>query len=180
MTRAEKAAAIEELKGKFEQTPFFYITDASTLTVEQINSFRRKCFEKDIEMRVVKNTLAIKALETYPEEKGYAPLKDALKGPSAILFTAVANAPAKVLKEFRVGSEKPTLKAAYIDTAVFIGDEQIESLTKLKSKEDLLGEVITLLQSPIKNLLSALNSGEQTIAGLVKALEERGESAPAE
>ena len=177
MTRAEKAEAIDLLKDKFENASFFYITDASTLTVEQITDFRRKCFEKEIEVKVVKNTLAIKALEDAPEEKGYGPLKEALKGPSAILFTSTANLPAKVLKEFRESHERPLLKAAYIDTDVYFGDEQIEVLTKLKSKEDLLGEVITILQSPAKNVISALKSGGSTLSGLLKALEERAGAA---
>ncbi len=105
---------------------------------------------------------------------------ESLKGPTAVLFTEVANSPAKVLKEFRKTAEKPVLKAAYIDTAVYVGDDQIDPLTKLKSKEDLLGEVITLLQSPAKNLISALQSGGATISGLLKALEERGEGEAAE
>lgn len=176
MTRAEKADAIEELKGKFEHTQFFYITDASTLSVEKINMFRKLCFEKDIEMKVVKNTLAIKALETYPEDRGYAPLKDALKGPSAILFTQTANLPAKLLKQFRAENEKPVLKAAYIDSDIYFGDDQIEVLVNLKSKEDLLGEIVTILQSPAKNVISALKSGGQTIAGLIKTLSERSEN----
>jgi large subunit ribosomal protein L10 len=145
------------------------------LTVEQINKFRGLCFEKDIEMKVVKNTLAIKALETFPEDRNYVGLYDSLKGPTAILFTTTANVPAKVIKEFRKGSERPVLKAAYIDTDVFVGDEQLDALANLKSKEDLIGEVITLLQSPVKNVLGALQSGGNTISGLLKALEERGE-----
>ncbi len=173
MTRTEKAAVIEALKEKFNETSFFYVTDTSTLTVGQINDFRRKCFEKDIEVKVVKNTLAIKALEAAPEEKKFSPLYDILKGPSAILFTETANMPAKVLKEFRESNEKPVLKAAYIDSDIYIGDDQIEPLSKLKSKEDLLGELITLLQSPAKNVISALQSGGQTLSGLIKALEER-------
>lgn len=173
MTKAEKGATIEALKEKFESTSFFYITDASTLTVEQVNKFRALCFEKDIEMKVVKNTLAIKALESFPESKNYAAVYDALKGPSAILFTETASTPAKLLKEFRRSAEKPTLKAAYIDTAVYTGDDQIDALTVLKSKEDLIGEVLTILQSPAKNVISALKSGGQTIAGLLKTLEER-------
>ncbi|MEZ5042567.1 MAG: 50S ribosomal protein L10 [Saprospiraceae bacterium] len=177
MTKAEKTATIEVLKEKFSSTEFFYLTDSSTLTVEQINQFRGLCYEKGIEMRVVKNTLARKALESLPEEKGYGELYESLKGPTAILFTEAASSPAKVLKEFRKSSEKPILKAAYIDTAIYVGDDQIDLLTKLKSKEDLLGEVIALLQSPAKNVISALKSGGQTISGLLKALEERGSAA---
>jgi large subunit ribosomal protein L10 len=175
MTRSEKSAAIEVLKEKFDSTSFFYITDSSTLTVEQVNKLRRLCFEKGVEMKVVKNTLAIKALEAAPEEKGYADLYDSLKGPTAILFTQTANVPAKIIKEFREDHEKPVLKAAYIDTSVYVGDDQIEALAKLKSKEELIGEIITLLQSPAKNVVSALKSGGSTIMGLLKALEERGE-----
>lgn len=173
MTRTEKATAIEALKEKFEANAYFYLTDSSTLTVEQVNNFRRLCFEKGIEMKVVKNTLTRKALEAGAEDKNYAGLYEALKGQTAILFTEVANAPAKVLKDFRKENDRPLLKAAYIDTDVFMGDDQIEVLAKLKSKEDLLGEVITLLQSPAKNVISALSSGGQTLSGLLKALEER-------
>ena len=173
MTRAEKAIAIEELKGKFEENSFFYITDSSTLTVGDINDFRQKCFEQDIEVKVVKNTLAIKALKDAPEDKKYEAVMDILKGPSTILFTKTANLPAKVLKEFRETHERPLLKAAYIDTDIYVGDEQIDVLTKLKSKEDLIGDVILLLQSPAKNVISSLKSGGQTLSGLLKALEER-------
>ncbi len=173
MTRADKTATIEELKGKLENSSFFYLTDSSTMTVAQINKLRRLCHEKGVEMRVVKNTLVQKAMESFPEERGYAGIYQALAGPTAIMFTDTANTPARLLKEFRETSERPLLKAAYIDSAVFIGDDQIDTLTKLKSKEELLGEVIGLLQSPMRNLIGALNSGGQTIAGLVKALEER-------
>ncbi len=175
MTRADKATAIAELKEKFSNCDFFYVTDSSTLTVEQVNKLRGLFFEKGIEMKVVKNTLVKKALENEPEEKGYAKIFDALKGPTALLFTDVANAPARVIEEFRKDHERPILKAAYIDTDVFIGDDQIKALASLKSKEELLGEVVTLLQSPAKNLISALKSGGSTISGLLKALEERGE-----
>lgn len=175
MTRAEKTASIEELKQKFEELNFFYITDASTLTVEQINKFRGLCFEKDVEMKVVKNTLVRKALESFPEEKNYAGLYDSLKGPTALLFTKTANAPAKLLKSFREDHDKPVLKAAYIDADVFVGDDEIKALAALKSKEELIGDVITLLQSPVKNVLGSLQSGGNTLSGLLKALEERGE-----
>jgi large subunit ribosomal protein L10 len=125
-------------------------------------------------MQMVKNTLAIKALEQGEEEKGYAAILDAFKGTSAVLFTTVSNAPAKVIQEFRKDNPKPILKAAYIDSAVFMGDEQLEALANLKSKEELIGEIIGLLQSPMSNLMSALNSGRNTIGGLLKALEARG------
>ncbi|MCB0641540.1 MAG: 50S ribosomal protein L10 [Phaeodactylibacter sp.] len=175
MTKAEKTAVIEELKEKFENSPFFYITDSSAMSVEQVNNLRGLLFEKGIEMRVVKNTLARKALEAGGDEKGYAPLFDALKGPTALMFTEVANAPARVIKEFRGDKEKPYIKAAYIDSAVFLGDDQIKTLAELKSKEELLGELIGLLQSPIRNVMGALNSGSNILTGLLKALEERAE-----
>lgn len=173
MTKAEKTALIADLKQKFSESSFFYITDSSTLTVEQVNKLRALCYEKGVEMKVVKNTLAIKALEENAEEKNYTPLFDALKGPTAIMFAETGNVPAKVIKEFRETAERPVLKAAYIDSDVFIGDDQIEALASLKSKEDLIGDIILLLQSPIKNVVGSLQSGGNTIAGLVKALQER-------
>lgn len=164
---------IDELKEKFANNPFFYITDSSALSVEAINKFRRICFEKGIEVKVVKNTLAKKAMEHNAEEKNYVAIYDALHGPTTLLFCETANLPAKVIKEFRKTNEKPVLKAAYIDSGVYIGDDQLDALVALKSKYELIGEVIGLLQSPAKNVISALKSGGNTIAGLVKALEER-------
>jgi len=175
MTRTEKGTQIEELKEKFSNSSFFYLTDSSTLTVEEVSELRGMLYEKGIEMKVVKNTLAKKALEASADEKGYAPLYDALKGPTAVLFTETANSPARVIEEFRKKHEKPTLKAAYIDTDVFFGDDQLKALAALKSKEELVGEIITLLQSPAKTVISALKSGGSTISGLLKALEQRGE-----
>ncbi len=173
MTREQKAAAIADLKEKFENSQYFYITDSSALSVAKVNELRRLCFEKNVQMHVVKNTLAVKALESAPEDRGFEKLYDVLKGPSTILFSEVGNVPAKLIEEFRKKNPKPLLKAAYIDTDVFIGDEQVSVLAKLKSKEDLLGEVITLLQSPAKNVISSLKSGGSTLSGLLKALEER-------
>jgi large subunit ribosomal protein L10 len=175
MTRAEKTAVIEELKSKFESSQFFYVADSSALPVEKINNLRGLFFEKGIEMRVVKNTLVKKALESFGEEKNYAPLYDTLAGPTSIIFSDVANAPARVIKDFRKDNERPLIKSAYIDSSVFVGDDQIDALAKLKSKEELLGEIVTLLQSPIQNLVGALNSGQNKVTGLLKALEERGE-----
>lgn len=173
MTRTEKVAQVEALKEKFSNTDFFYVTDASTLTVEQVNKLRGMLFEKGIEMQVVKNTLARKALEALPEENNYGELFDSLKGPTAIMFTEVANAPARVIKEFRGKEERPILKAAYIDTAIYAGDDQLGALSELKSKEELLGDLLGLLQAPIHNVMGALNSGGNTLSGLLKALEER-------
>ncbi len=173
MNREQKAQAIETLKEKFASSSFFYITDSSALNVGQVNDLRQKCFENDIEMQVVKNTLVKKALEETAADKGYEGLYEVLSGPTALMFSNVANAPAKVIKEFRKSHDKPVIKAAYIDSDIFMGDESLAVLADMKSKEDLLGEVIVLLQSPIKTVIGSLNSGGNTIAGLVKALQER-------
>ena len=176
MTRDEKTAQIEELKNKFDSNPYFYITDASSLTVVQVNKLRGLCFEKNVEIKVVKNTMARKALEALPEEKGFEALYNSLKGPTTVMFAAAANIPAKILKEFRKNHEKPVLKAAYIESSIYEGDDQLDALASLKSKDDLLAEIIVILQSPIKNVLGSLNSGKNTISGLLKALEERAEA----
>ncbi len=176
MTKAEKTATIEVLKEKFENSPFFYITDSSKLNVAQINKLRRICFEKGVEMKVVKNTLVRKALEAAPEDKNYEGLYEALHGPTALMFTDSANVPARVIKEFRGDKlEKPAIKAAYIDTALYIGDDKLEELSKLKSRDELLGDLLGLLGAPASNLLGALGSGGSNIMGILKALEERGE-----
>lgn len=177
MTRNEKSAAIEALKEKFENNEFFYITDASQMSVAKINELRGACFAKGISMQVVKNTLAIKAMEQLPEEANYAAVFDALKGPSALLFSEVANAPAKVIKEFRgKDGERPILKAAYIASSVYSGDDKLETLSTLKSREDLLADVLTLLQSPMQNLLGGLQSGGQNVVNLLKAIEEKAQA----
>lgn len=173
MKKEDKALVIDQLKEKFSESQFFYITDSSELTVEQVNKFRGLCFEKGVEMKVVKNTLVQKALEAVGTDGQYEELYGALKGPTALMFTNTANVPAKLIEEFRKTNEKPLVKAAYIDSSVFLGDESLKGLAALKSKEELIGDVIALLQSPAKNVISALKSGGSTIAGLVKALEER-------
>ncbi|MBX2947070.1 MAG: 50S ribosomal protein L10 [Cyclobacteriaceae bacterium] len=175
MTREEKAQIIEELSHKFADNTHFYITDAGGLTVAQVNAFRRLCFKSGIEYKVYKNTLIRKALEKQ-EGVDYSPLFGTLHGFSGVLFSKEAgNLPARVIKEFRKKLEgKPVLKAASIDSDFFIGEENLNTLSELKSKNELIGDVISLLQSPAKNVLSALLSGKQTVAGLVKALEERG------
>lgn len=175
MTREEKAKIIEELSQKFADNTHFYITDAGGLTVAQVNNFRRLCFKSGVEYKVYKNTLIRKALEKQ-EGVDYSPIFGTLSGFSGVLFSKeVGNLPARVITEFRKKLEgKPVLKAASIDSDFFIGEENLKTLNDLKSKNELIGEVISLLQSPAKNVLSALLSGKQTVAGLVKALEERG------
>lgn len=172
MTKAEKTALIEELREKFTSSNTFYVTDCSTLTVEVINNLRRECFKSGMTLQVVKNTIIRKALEGV-SETAYTELFDALHGPSAILFAEVGNAPARLIKEFRKEKERPIVKAAYVDGAIFLGDDQLDILTKLKSKDEMLGEVIGLLQSPATNVISALKSSGGKIAGLLKTLEER-------
>src|SRR6187402_781299 len=175
MTREEKAKIIDELSDKFANNSHFYITDATGFTVAQVNNFRRLCFKSGVEYRVYKNTMIQKALEKQ-EGKDFSPLFKALHGFSGVIFSKEAgNTPAKVIQEFRKKLEgKPKLKGASISSDLFIGDENLKMLAELKSKNELIGEVISLLQSPAKNVISALQSGKNTVAGLVKALEERG------
>jgi large subunit ribosomal protein L10 len=175
MTREEKTTVISELKEKFENNPYFYFTDSSTLTVDQVNKLRSMCYEKGVEMKVIKNTLAKKALLDNAEEKGFTPLLDVLKGPTTVMFADTANVPAKLIKEFRKTFDRPVLKAAYIDAGVYVGDDQVDALAALKSKDELVGDIILLLQSPMKNVVGSLLSGGNTIAGLLKALEERAQ-----
>jgi large subunit ribosomal protein L10 len=174
MTREEKVKIIEELKGKFAENAHFYITDASGLTVAQVNAFRRLCFKSGIEYRVYKNTLIRKALEAQ-QGTDFSPVFNVLHGFSGVMFSKEAgNVPAKVLKEYYKKLEgKPAFKAASIDSDLFIGAENLTMLSELKSKNELIGDVIALLQSPAKNVISALQSGKHTVAGLVKSLEER-------
>ncbi|WP_207427747.1 50S ribosomal protein L10 [Pedobacter sp. SYSU D00535] len=172
MNREEKHEIVQALTEQIKEYGNFYITDTSNLTVAKINAIRRKFFENGVTIQVAKNTLIRKAMEAAGVDS--SELGEALKGSSTILFSTVANAPAKLIKELRKGNDKPLLKGAYIDTAVFVGDNQLDALASLKSKEELVGEIIGLLQSPAKNVLSALQSGGTTIAGLVKTLQERG------
>lgn len=174
MTREEKTAAIAELHEELTGTSFFYLADSSTLSVAKVNKLRRLCFEQGIKMKVAKNTLIQKALEQEPESKGYSSLYEALHGPTTILISSNPKAPALLIEEFRKTEERPLLKAAYIDSAVFLGDEQLKTLTKLKSKEEMVGEIIGLLQSPARRLASQITASGSKIAGIVKALEERG------
>src|SRR5471030_417797 len=173
MTKEEKHDLVLALTEQMKEYGNFYITDTSDLTVEKVNNIRRKCFESDITIRVAKNSLIKKAMEATGGD--YTEMYDVLKGSSSILFSKSATAPAKLIKQLRKsGSEKPIIKAAYIDSAIFIGDNQLDTLINLKSKEQLVGEIIGLLQSPAKNVISALQSGGNILAGVVKTLQERG------
>ena len=173
MTREEKGKIIDELTEKFSANTHFYITDAGGFTVAQINAFRRICFQTGVEYGVYKNTLIQKALEK--NGATYEPIYKELTGFSGVIFSKESgNAPAKAIKEFRKKLEgKPVLKAASIDSDIFIGDENLNMLSELKSKNELIGDVIALLQSPAKNVVSALLSGKNKLAGIVKTLEER-------
>ena len=171
MTKTEKQATIDTLTKKFSDANFFYFTDTSGLTVEKINQLRRICFEKGINLQVAKNTLIKKALVA--GGKFSDDLDPVLHGPTAIMFTETGNVPAKVIKQFRAGGDKPALKAAYIDSAIYVGENQLEALINVKSKDELVGDIIGLLQSPAKNVISALKSSGGKLAGIVKTLQER-------
>ena len=170
MTKTEKQATIDTLTKKFSDANFFYFTDTSGLTVEKINQLRRICFDKGINLQVAKNTLIKKALVA--GGKFSDDLDPVLHGPTAIMFTETGNVPAKVIKQFRAGGDKPALKAAYIDSAIYVGENQLEALINVKSKDELVGDIIGLLQSPAKNVISALKSSGGKLAGIVKTLQE--------
>jgi large subunit ribosomal protein L10 len=172
MTKEQKAKYIDELAAELSQAGVFYLADTSELTVETINQLRRRCFQSNIRLKVVKNTLLQKAMESI-DGKDYSELVGVLSGPTSIMFAEVGNLPARIIKDFRKKSDKPLLKGAFIDEAIFIGDSQLDALVSLKSKEELLGEIVGLLQSPAKNVISALKGQGGKIAGILKTLEER-------
>ncbi|WP_276497748.1 50S ribosomal protein L10 [Pontibacter litorisediminis] len=173
MTREEKEIIVKDLSEKLANTNYFYITDASTMSVASINAFRRMAFDRGIEYKVYKNTLIKKALDTL--EADTSALEDVLKGASGILFSKESgNAPAKLIQDFRKkGSTLPLLKGAFIDSGLFIGEEQLKTLAEIKSKDELIGEIIGLLQSPAKNVVSALQSSGGKLAGILKTLSEK-------
>ncbi|RMG28423.1 MAG: 50S ribosomal protein L10 [Bacteroidetes bacterium] len=176
MTKEQKYKLVEELTEVFKEYPNFYIADAGGLTVEKVNKLRRLCHEKEVKLQMVKNTLIRKALEKVDGD--FSEVYEILKQPSSIFFTTAENpsVPAKIIQEFRKSEEKPVLKAAVIDTAVFVGDEQLKALSNMKSKNELIGDIVGLLQSPAKNVISALQSGGGKLAGILKTLSERAES----
>lgn len=171
MRRDEKNAIVNSLAEKLGEYSHFYLTDTAELNAADTSALRRKCFEKDILMVVVKNTLLKRALEK--SDKEFDELFDVLKGSTSIMFTNTGNIPAKLIKEFRIKHEKPLLKAAYVEESFYIGDNELEALVAVKSKDELLGDLIALLQSPMKNVISALQSGGNTIHGVLETLSER-------
>ncbi len=172
MNREEKRQVIESLAAKLNEYPHFYITDIAELNAEQTAALRRQCFEKEVNLMVVKNTLFEKALEA--TDKANEQLTGVLSGATSIMFSSVNKAPAQVIKEFRNPQGKPVLKAAFVEDCVYVGDQNLDMLVAIKSREELIGDIIGLLQSPAKNVISALTGAAgQKVAGIVKALEER-------
>jgi large subunit ribosomal protein L10 len=171
MKREEKNQIISDLAQKISESNHFYLADISELNAEDTSILRRKCFEKDIKLIVVKNTLLKKAFEQIDGD--FQELYGVLENATSIMFSATGNLPAKLIKEFRKKHEKPVLKAAFVEESVYVGDNQLEALANIKSKEELIGDIIMLLQSPAKNVLSALQSGENKLAGIIKTLSEK-------
>lgn len=172
MTKQEKNQQIEDLAVTLTATDVIYLADTSELSAEATSDLRRSCFKQNVKMTVVKNTLLKKALERV-EGKDFSEMYEVLAGPTALMTSDTGNVPAKLIKEFRKTHERPVLKAAYVEEMCFVGDDQLSALSEIKSREELIGDVIALLQSPIKNVVGALQSGGHTVSGLVKTLSER-------
>ena len=172
MTREEKSQVIEDLTGRLTENRVIYLADISGLNASDTSNLRRACFKAGVKLAVVKNTLLAKAMES--SDKDFGELPTVLKGNTSMMFSEASNAPAKVIKEFRKGKqEKPILKGAYIEESIYVGDDQLDNLVNIKSKEELIGEIIGLLQSPAKNVISALQSGGGKIHGILQTLSER-------
>ena len=171
MTREEKSQVIEELTAQLADNTNIYLTDISGLDAATTSRLRRACFKSNIKLAVVKNTLLEKAMEA--SDKDFGDLPSTLKGNTSVMYSETGNGPAKVIKEFRKKSEKPLLKGAFIEESIYIGDDLLDALVDIKSREELIGEIVGLLQSPAKNVISALKSSGGTIAGIVKTLSER-------
>ena len=171
MTKQEKIQEIEDLTTEISAVKNLYLTDIAGLDAVQTTALRRACFNANIKLSVVKNTLLAKAMDA--SEKDFGELQSVLKGNTSLMFSEAGNSPAKLIKDFRKKSDKPLLKGAYIEESIYIGDDQIDFLESIKSKEELIGEVITILQSPAKNVILALQSGGSNISGILKTLSER-------
>jgi large subunit ribosomal protein L10 len=171
MTRQEKANVIEDLTAQLAENATIYLADISGLDASTTSALRRACFKANIKLSVVKNTLLAKAMEASDKEFGELP--EVLKGNTSLMFAETGNAPAKLIKNFRKKSDKPLLKGAFVEEAIFIGDDKLESLVNIKSKEEVIGDIIALLQSPAKNVISGLKSGGGKLAGILKTLSEK-------
>jgi large subunit ribosomal protein L10 len=172
MDIAKKREIVESIIRRIQDNGHFYVTDIESLNAVDTSILRRKCAENDVEIVVVKNTLLKKALEQTGGE--FDEIYPVLKGNTSVLFCKTANVPAKLIKDIRKsGKNKPLLKAAFAQESIYIGDEQLEALVTIKSREELLGDLIALLQSPMKQLIGSLQSGQNTIAGIVKTLSEK-------
>lgn len=171
MTREEKSRVIEDLTAQLTDNTTIYLADISGLNALNTSNLRRACFKANVKLAVVKNTLLAKAMES--SDKDFGDLPSVLKGNTSIMFSDTGNAPAKVIKEFRRKSDKPLLKGAFIEEAIFLGDDKLDALVNIKSKEEVIGDIIGLLQSPAKNVISALKSGGGKIAGILKTLSEK-------
>ena len=177
MTREEKSKAITDITDVLSQNETIYLTDISGLNSIETSNLRRLCFKSGVKLEVMKNTLLEKAMTA--SDKEFGDLLDTLKGNTSVMVADVGNAPAKVIKDFRKKSDKPILKGAIIESDIYLGDDQLELLANIKSKEEIIGEIILLLQSPAKNVISALKSSGNKLSGIIKTLSER-EEAPAE
>lgn len=173
MTRKDKLDLINTLKDKLSETDTIYLADISGLNAQKTVALRRACFKADVKLMVVKNTLLAKAMED--TDKDFGELPTTLQGNTSIFLSETGNSPAKIMKEFRKKNEKPVLKGAYIDEAIYMGDQQIEPLANLKSKEEVIGDIVTILQSPAKNVISALQSGGSKLSGILETLSEKEE-----
>jgi large subunit ribosomal protein L10 len=173
MRKEDKQVLIDSMLGQLQACPNFYLTDISDLNAEKTSQLRRQCFNSGVKLVVVKNALFQKAMERM--EKDYEGLYDVLKGQTAVMFCETGNAPAKLIKNFRKTNDRPILKGAYIEECCYIGDDMVDTLCNIKSKNDLIADVIALLQSPMKNVISALQSGGHKLSGVLETLSERPE-----
>lgn len=173
MRKEDKKVLIDSMLSQLKACPNFYLTDISDLNAEKTSQLRRQCFNSGVKLIVVKNALFQKAMMQM--EKDYDNLYDVLKGSTAIMFCETGNAPAKLIKSFRKTSDRPILKGAYIEECCYVGDEMLDALCNIKSKNDLIADVIALLQSPMKNVISGLQSGGHKLSGILETLSERPE-----
>ena len=171
MTREEKLNVIEDLTAQLAENSTIYLADISGLDAMTTSNLRRACFKANVKLSVVKNTLLAKAMEA--SEKDFGELPEILKGNTSLMFAEAGNGPAKVIKTFRKKSDKPLLKGAFVEEAIFVGDDKLDTLVSIKSKEEMIGEIIGLLQSPAKNVISGLKSGSGKLAGILKTLSEK-------